>query len=91
MAVMIGEGMMLSRDWPAAMTMATFHEYLMWSSVVPAVPCTAWVLLPQTAAARSSASQLFARSGVADQEQPAVAGQCHDGAPTVAASPKNSA
>jgi hypothetical protein len=27
--VMIGDGMMLSRDWPAAITIATFQEYLM--------------------------------------------------------------
>jgi hypothetical protein len=28
-AVMIGEGIIDSCDWPAAITMATFHEYLM--------------------------------------------------------------
>lgn len=58
-AVMIGEGIIDSRDWPLAITMDTFHEYLMWSSVVPAVPCTTWVELRQIAADSSSASQLF--------------------------------
>ena len=58
-AVMIGEGIIDSRDWPLAMTMETFHEYLMWSSVVPAVPCTTRVELRQIAAASSSASQLL--------------------------------
>ena len=58
-AVMIGEGIIDSRDWPLAMTMDTFHEYLMWSSVVPAVPCTTSVELRLMAAASSSASQLL--------------------------------
>src|SRR5205814_8515428 len=41
------------------LTIATFHEYLIWSSVVPAVPWITWVLLQEIAAARSSASQLL--------------------------------
>src|SRR5690606_29454430 len=49
-AVMMGEGIIDSRDWPLAMTMETFHEYLMWSSVVPAVPCTTRVELRLIAA-----------------------------------------
>ena len=56
---MIGDGIIDSRDWPAAITIETFHEYLMWSSVVPAVPCTTSVELRQIAAASSSASQLL--------------------------------
>ncbi len=59
MAVMIGEGMSESGDWPAAITRATFHEYLIWSSVVPAVPWTTCLELLHTAAASSSASQLL--------------------------------
>lgn len=59
MAVMIGEGIIDSRDWPLAMTIDTFQEYLMWSSVVPAVPCTTSVELRQIAADSSSASQLL--------------------------------
>src|SRR5262249_20696024 len=58
-AVMIGDGIIDSRDCPRAMTMETFQEYLMWSSVVPAVPCTTSVELRQIAAASSSASQLL--------------------------------
>ncbi len=58
-AVMIGEGIIDSRDCPLAMTMETFHEYLMWSSVVPAVPWTTSVELRQMAADSSSASQLL--------------------------------
>ncbi|OKI48926.1 hypothetical protein A6A27_35910 [Micromonospora sp. CB01531] len=58
-AVMIGDGIIDSRDCPRAMTMDTFHEYLMCSSVVPAVPCTTRVELRQIAAASSSASQLL--------------------------------
>ncbi len=58
-AVMIGDGIIDSRDCPLAMTIETFHEYLMWSSVVPAVPCTTRVELRQIAAASSSASQLL--------------------------------
>jgi len=45
-AVMIGDGIIDSRDCPLAITIATFHEYLMWSSVVPAVPWTTCVELP---------------------------------------------
>src|SRR3954469_25497673 len=56
---MIGEGIIDSRDWPLAITMDTFHEYLMWSSVVPAVPCTTSVELREIAADSSSASQLL--------------------------------
>jgi len=56
-AVMMGEGIIDSRDCPLAITMETFQEYLMWSSVVPAVPCTTSVELRQIAAASSSASQ----------------------------------
>src|SRR5262249_1325887 len=56
---MIGEGIIDSRDCPLAITMDTFQEYLMWSSVVPAVPCTTSVELRQIAAASSSASQLL--------------------------------
>src|SRR5690242_9069112 len=59
MAVMIGEGIIDSRDWPLAMTMETFQEYLMWSSVVPAVPWTTRVELREIAAESSSASQLL--------------------------------
>lgn len=58
-AVMIGEGIIDSRDCPLAMTMDTFQEYLMWSSVVPAVPCTTNVELREIAADSSSASQLL--------------------------------
>lgn len=58
-AVMIGEGIIDSRDWPLAITIDTFHEYLMWSSVVPAVPWTTSVELRQIAADSSSASQLL--------------------------------
>ena len=58
-AVMIGDGIIDSRDWPFAITMDTFHEYLMWSSVVPAVPCTTSVELRLIAAASNSASQLL--------------------------------
>src|SRR5258706_617760 len=58
-AVMIGEGIIEARDCPLAMTIETFHEYLMWSSVVPAVPCTTSVELREIAAASSSASQLL--------------------------------
>ena len=43
MEVMIGEGIIESRDCPVAITIATFHEYLIWSSVVPAVPWTTCV------------------------------------------------
>src|SRR5215510_8210194 len=56
---MIGEGIMDSRDCPLAITMDTFQEYLMWSSVVPAVPYTTSVELRLIAAASSSASQLL--------------------------------
>lgn len=58
-AVMIGEGIIDCRDWPLAMTIDTFHAYLMWSSVVPAVPCTTRVELREIAADSSSASQLL--------------------------------
>lgn len=58
-AVMIGEGIIDSRDWPLEITMDTFHEYLMWSSVVPAVPWTTRVELREMAADNSSASQLL--------------------------------
>src|SRR5262249_39453792 len=77
---MIGEGIMESRDCPLAITMDTFQEYLMWSSVVPAVPCTTSVELRQIAAASSSARQLFPGPGVADEQQAAVGGQGDDGA-----------
>src|SRR5690606_40327765 len=57
-AVMIGDGIIDSRDWPLEIAMDTLHEDLMWSSVVPAVPCTPSVELRQMAADSSSASQL---------------------------------
>ena len=89
MAVMIGEGIMLSRDWPAAMTIATFHEYLIWSSVVPAVPWTTWVLLPQIAAASSSASQLLPVPGSPIRSSPRSLARVTIARSTVPASPKN--
>ena len=44
---------------PSAMTRAMFHEYLICSSVVPAVPWMVFVESPQIAAARCSESQLL--------------------------------
>ena len=89
MEVMIGEGIMLSRDWPAAMTIATFHEYLIWSSVVPAVPWMTWVLLPQIAAASSSASQLLPVPGSPIRSRPRSLARVTIARSTVPASPKN--
>ena len=59
MATMVGEGIRFSGFGPSAMTRAMFHEYLMCSSVVPAVPWMVSVELPQMAAARCSESQLL--------------------------------
>ena len=50
---------MLSGLGPSAMTRAMFQEYLMCSSVVPAVPWITRVELPLMAAARCSLSQLL--------------------------------
>jgi hypothetical protein len=59
MASIVGDGTRLSGVAPSAITRATFHEYLRWSSVVPAVPCTVSVEQPEIAAARCSESQLL--------------------------------
>jgi hypothetical protein len=88
-AVMIGEGIRLSWDWPAAMTIATFQEYLMWSSVVPAVPWTTCVLLPQMAAASSSASQLLPVPGSPISSRPRSLASVTIARSTVPGSPKN--
>src|SRR5262245_11987140 len=71
------------------MTMATFQEYLMWSSVVPAVPCTTWVLSPEIAAARSSASQLFPVPGSPMRSRPRSLASVTMARSTVPGSPKN--
>ena len=58
-ATIVGEGMRLCGVGPSAITRAMFHEYLMCSSVVPAVPWMTRVELPLMAAARCSLSQLL--------------------------------
>ena len=50
---------MFSGCGPSAITRATFHEYLICSSVVPAVPWIVSVEQPLIAAARCSDSQLL--------------------------------
>ncbi len=56
---MVGDGIRFSGVGPSAMTRAMFQEYLMCSSVVPAVPWIVIVELPLIAAARCSESQLL--------------------------------
>ena len=63
MAIMVGEGMRFSGRGPSAMTRAMFQEYLMCSSVVPAVPWMVRIELPLMAAARCSDSQLLPEPG----------------------------
>ena len=58
MAIIVGEGIRFSGVGPSAITRAMFQEYLICSSVVPAVPWIVIVELPPSAAARCSESQL---------------------------------
>ena len=60
---MVGDGIRLSGRGPSAITRAMFHEYLMCSSVVPAVPWMSRVESPEIAAARCSETQLLAVPG----------------------------
>jgi hypothetical protein len=76
---MIGEGIMLVAGLALAMTMATFHEYLMWSSVVPAVPWTTCSGVAGDRGGEQLGEPALAGAGVADQEQAAVGGEGDDG------------
>ena len=55
-ATIVGDGMRVWAVGPSAITRAMFHEYLMCSSVVPAVPWMVNSDVPETAAARCSDS-----------------------------------
>ena len=55
-----------------------FHEYLMCSSVVPAVPWMTSVELPADRRGKVFAEPAFARAGVADKQQRPVGGERDD-------------
>ena len=88
-ATIVGDGIRFSGRGPSAITRAMFHEYLMCSSVVPAVPWMVSVELPLIAAARCSDSQLLPVPGSPTSSRARSEASVTIARSTMPSSPKN--
>jgi hypothetical protein len=89
MASMQGLWIMFSGLGPSAMMRAMFHEYLICSSVVPAVPWMVSSEVPEIAAARCSESQLLPVPGSPTSSSARSLARVTIDRSTIESSPKN--